>query len=440
MTRHLLAVLILSSCSPTFPGEISGQDPRGKADTGWVARDSFEVECVLNGKVQHRAIGEFAELATSRALQEQLIDSQVKFGKTQMKAAHYHLNQHVHQIRKISAAVEGELVTLSYEISVDMIHQKGTSDPVPTLESLEPRSFELLLPLDPIEAYATAGLKCFSDSCDCPMEDRNYFYCFQGDKEGCDAALPLAKTELKLTRVYPPARTPYPEYDRLLTSLGDDLQGFRVALLPTLGDDEDHYTFDPIKRALDGLGLVGELSKDKTYYRYLWTRNAATIVIDLYDPAVLGNSTAFIDAFHRALGDYEMIFYGGHSQYGTRPLLSEKSWYNDRYQIVMMESCRSYAYYIRQVFRAKATDEDPSGFANADVIATGVPSTFGNVMKLIVPILSKLMDGIDAVSAGKPEQAPSWLEILDMIGGLDWADAWHGVAGARTNSWQPDQP
>ncbi len=439
MRYPLLLAVVVAGCAPSL-SDPAGQDPRGKADTGWVARDSFEVECVVRGEVQHRATGPFKELATSRALQEQLIDAQVKFGKTQMKAEHYHLNQLVHQIRTLSATTEGDLVKLSYEISVDMIREKAPSDPLPTLESLSPKSFELLLPLDPIEAYATAGDKCFSSSCEYPMEDRNYFYCFEPRKEGCEAALALAKTELKLSRIYAPGKTPYPEYDQLLTDLGGGRVGFKAALLPTVGDDEDHYTFDPIKRDLDALGVQGELSKDGTYYRYVWNQNAATIVIDLYDPAKLGNSTAFLDAFHRALGEYQLIFYGGHSQYGTRPLLSEKSWYNDRYQIVMMESCRSYAYYVRQVLRAKATEADPSGFAKADVIGTGVPSTFGNVMKLIVPILSKLMDGIDAASAGKPAQAPSWLDILDRVSALDWDDAYHGVAGARTNAWQPDAP
>lgn len=434
---QVIAVLLLTSCAPSVLPPDAPQGPRGKSDTGWYARNSFEVECLLTGEVQHRATGAFKELATSRALQEQLIDAQVKFGKTQMKEHHFHLNQLVHEIRTLSATTDGDLVTLRYEISVDMIHEKATSEPVPSLESLTPRSYELLLPLDPIEAYYTGGSKCFADDCDYPMEDRNYFYCFAPRKEGCDAALGLAKTELKLTRVLAPARTPYPEYDQLLGDLGGDKVGFKVALLPTVGDDEDHYTFDPIKRDLDALGVTPELSKDGSYYRYVWTRNGATIVIDLYDPAKLGNSTAFIDAFHHALGEYQMIFYGGHSQYGTRPLLSEKSWYNDRYQIVMMESCRSYAYYVRQVFRAKATAADPSGFARADVIATGVPSTFGNVMKLVVPILGKLMDGIDAVTAGTPEQAPSWLDILERVDGLDWDDAWHGVAGARANAWQP---
>jgi hypothetical protein len=45
--------------------------------------------------------------------------------------------------------------------------------------------------------------------------------------------------------------------------------------------------------------------------------------------------------------------------------------------------------------------------------------------------LSQLMD---IVSRGEPAAAPSWLDTARRIDELDW----DGIAGARTNSWQPE--
>jgi hypothetical protein len=433
----VIVVLLQAGCGVGEVIEGEGRGGRGKTDTGWVSPGSFEVEGRLTGQVRHAATGDFKELATDRALQEQLIDTQVKFGKMPMKHREYHLSQLAGRIDQVSVKTDGDQVTLSYVATVDLIRHRETDAALPALEELDPRRFSLDLPLDPVEAYAVAGMKCFEDSCEYPIEEKNFFYCFQPDKPGCAEALPLARTSLELTRLYPPAGTPYPEYDRLLGKLDDGSTGFKAALLPTLGDDEAHYTFDPLKTALEGLGLEGELSKDGTYLRYTWQRDGATMIIDLYDPQVLGDGSTFIDTFHQALAGYQFILYGGHSQYGTRPLLSQKSWFSSNYQIVMMESCRSYAYYARQVFRAKATAQEPTGFVNADVIATGLPSTFGNIMRLPVPILGKLMDGISAVARGDEHAAPSWLDILSLINANDYDDVWHGVAGARTNAWQP---
>lgn len=59
-------------------GEDNGPAPgpaKGKSDTGWISNSSYELGAVLASKIVHSATGSWGELATDRALQEQLIDT-----------------------------------------------------------------------------------------------------------------------------------------------------------------------------------------------------------------------------------------------------------------------------------------------------------------------------------------------------------------------------
>jgi hypothetical protein len=105
----------------------------------------------------------------------------------------------------------------------------------------------------------------------------------------------------------------------------------------------------------------------------------------------------------------------------------------------MIHSCQSYAYYTRQVFRAKATAEDPSGFALADVIATGKSSYPTGSPPTVRVLLESLMDGMVAIDRGEPKSAPDWLGIAARMKGSTWGDIMYGVAGVRTNEWRPEE-
>ena len=104
-----------------------------------------------------------------------------------------------------------------------------------------------------------------------------------------------------------------------------------------------------------------------------------------------------------------------------------------------MHSCQSYAYYTRQVFRAKATEEDPSGFALADIVATGKSSYPSGSPPTLRVLLSNLLDGMAAIQRDEPDQAPHWLAISEGMDRATWGDIMYGIAGVRTNSWQPPQ-
>ena len=118
----------------------------------------------------------------------------------------------------------------------------------------------------------------------------------------------------------------------------------------------------------DDLGLVGESMESGLFNRYVYESGQARITIDLYNPTALPWGQNFDSHFSTRLKSYDFVHYNGHSNYGNKHLLDDPDSFAPSYQIIMLHSCQSYAYYKRQVFRAKASLEDPSGFDNADTV------------------------------------------------------------------------
>ncbi len=123
--------------------------------------------------------------------------------------------------------------------------------------------------------------------------------------------------------------------------------------------------------------------------------------------------------------------------YACKHLLDDPDAYSSDYQILVLHSCQSYAYYTRQVFRGKATAQDPQGFDNADVIATGKSSYPGGAPKTLNVLLEHLMRGMESVVTGRPEDAPDWITIAEKIKRSTWGDILYGIAGVRSNIWMP---
>ena len=140
---------------------------------------------------------------------------------------------------------------------------------------------------------------------------------------------------------------------------------------------------------------------------------------------------------NKALGEYQLLYYNGHSEFGSKALFTDKSAFSSKYQVIAMHSCRSYSYYTRQIFRAKATTADPSGFAAADVLGTGESSYSTDSGMVLEHLLDGLMRGLAAVSRGEPEQAPSWRAIISPMNEQAYG-IMYGAAGVRTNAWQPE--
>lgn len=425
----LVVVFFLGACA----GPTGESDPEliddGKEDSGWLSNTSFEVDVVVRGLVQAEATSEWEGLATDPALQMQLIDLQVKFSKNETEERGYRINQLVDSVDNVVVTVEGDLVTLDYEATVDMVAEHRGE--VPSIDELEERTFAARLPLDPTDVYSQAGMRCANDTEH--VAGYNYPYYFDPDQPECD--IELHEAQLEIVEIFP-REIVFPEYDRLMHPREDGTVGFNAAIVPALGDEDPMGRFMAHHGMLEAmLGLEGERSDDESFVRYLWTRDNVTVVVDLFDPT----QDYFTTNFQRALALYDLVYYNGHSAYGTQQLLTNPEAFSDGYQIIGLHSCQSYAYYVQQAFRAKATDEDPEGEALTDFVATGRSSYASDSPTILWVLFRRLMDGVVSVESGVPENAPDWLSIVtemnSQVNGINY-----GIAGVRTNSWHPPQP
>jgi hypothetical protein len=427
-----LAPVLLAASFAGCTGPDTGSEELD--DTEWIAPNSFEVNARFKSELSHEATGRYADLATDEELQAELIGTQITYAKNRMKKAKFQVNLLPDDIISADVTVEGDTVKIAYEASVDMVRADLYGVDEPSLSDLPETRFEATIPADPVDVYARAGKNCASDYGSYTLTEYKYYYYFDADTGSCE--VPMTTGTMEVVEVYPNPKV-YPEYDRLLNDLGDGTKGFEAAILPNLGDHDRKSRFDGHKRELDSLtGMEPEVMGD--FHRYRWTKDGATIVIDLYDPT----QTYFTGTFHDALGKYQMVYYNGHSNYGNQPFLSNVDAYSDDYQILGMHSCQSYAYYAHQMAAGKATAEDPTGFVNSDMIATGRSSYPNDSPDVMAALLKGLMSGLTAVVAGTSEAAPSWQDIGDRMMVVA-PSILYGVAGARNNAWQPvaiDEP
>lgn len=318
-----------------------------------------------------------------------------------MKKNGYDLNQLADTVKITDKKVEAGVVTLTYEAKVDLLRELASGETAPTLEQVEAKTVAVRLPAKPIGAFAEARGQCVDSHDGSPDGDRNFFYYFDADAPGC--AIDLVPVDVTVTEVYE-RKIVFPEYDQLVTEdLGNGKKGFRAAIVPAEGDYDPMSRFEAHRRMLEiDLGISPESVEGGKAVRFTFTKANVAISVDVYDPT----KTSLTPQFRSALSKYQLVFYNGHSIYGTRDLLTDESSFSDRYQIVMMHSCRSYPYYVRQVFRAKATSDDPTGWSNADVVATGESSYPTDSPRTLKPLLEGSLDGMALAQIGPGRRRP----------------------------------
>ena len=404
----------------------------GKEDSGWLGVDTYEVQGLVTSTVYVGTSGEWADVAESDARQLQLVDTQIKFIKNTAEANGWRLNQLADTVTVTDITVSETAIAIEYEAVIDMLGRYPGY--LPELADLD-TEFVADVPLDPTAFSYTQINACSEVDDSHSAAAYNFHYYFQPDQDDCDVV--LTEATVTVTEVFT-RETVYPEYDQLMQAMEDGTVGFRAALVPNRGDSDPLSRFTAHANMLErDLDLEGEVSEDGAYHRYTWVRGGATMVIDLYDPTQIEWTSSFAAEFRERLSEYTLIHYNGHSSYGTKHLLDDPESFSDAYQIIIMHSCQSYAYYTRQVFRAKQTEEDASGFALADVVATGKSSYPTGAPPTLGVLLRALMDGMVAIERGTPEQAPDWLTISDQMSDSTWGDIMYGIAGVRTNTWQP---
>ena len=307
--------------------------------------------------------------------------------------------------------VEDDIVTISYRATVDMLGRLRGFGSTPRVDDLDNGKFDSIVPLFPAaikyEDYKNCGE---TDDPSVWVRDYNFHYYFAPTKAECTMA--LGEVDIQVTEVFERVIA-YPEYDRLLQNLDSGRIGFKAALVPNRGDRDPMSRFEAHQKMLESdLGLRGVDSDDGQFRSYVYERDGVAIEIDLYNPTIQEGTDNFADGFRRRLADYTLVHYNGHSSYGSKHLLDDPQAFSDAYQIIIMHSCQSYAYYSRQVFRAKATTFDPSGFDGADVIATGKSSYPSGSPPTMRALLTSLMSGMIAVNEDARIERPIGSQFL----------------------------
>jgi len=421
-----LATGCMAASGPGSGGTGAGSGAGGKEDSGWLSDTSFEVDAHVHSWVAHAPEGEWASLASDRELQTTLIDLQLKYAKNGTEAHDYRANQLFDDVEILDVRDDGGLVMIEYRAVVDMIAPLQAGQDAPTLDELDPRSFEVQLPLDPVDVYAASG---GAGATDAHASDYNYAYYWKPELDGCDIEKVPASVEIVEVLSRPVV---FPEYDQLMRDLGDGTTGFRAALVPARGDDDPRSRFDAHRAMLEeDLGLTAEPASEGVS-RYRWREGEVQIVIDLFDPTV----HEFSSSYRGALSEYQLVFYNGHSAYGTQQLLTDPEAFAPDYQILMLHSCQSYAYFVQQALRAKATADDPEGEATVDFVATGRSSYPTDSAITLRALLRGLMDGLVAIAERRAQEAPDWISVVSVMN-RQVNGILYGVAGVRTNSWHP---
>ncbi len=141
---------------------------------------------------------------------------------------------------------------------------------------------------------------------------------------------------------------------------------------------------------------IGKLAERWIYWDLPITVNGAQKTVEVR--TFYGYEDAAPDARQHAQWRYlealwygDVFLYNGHSHFGHGPLeptLYGPQNFNDRYQIMLVNSCISYNYYHQDFFEKK-----PGGTANLDMVVNGLPSYVWGGGLVTARFLSGLISG-----------------------------------------------
>ena len=445
-----LAVLGCADDSSDRMGAPDEQGAGGKADTGYLSNVATEIEGVYRGTVSldvsdleaDERTGLVADWESGYASTTVLID-QISFGKNQFNSDLLHVNLVDDDVSILGVTLDGDEVEVQYEMIADAVvsHEELRKANV-KLEDLVGGHFEALAPADPRNMTARVGRACADADENTTIEDWNYFYYFDPTKEEC--TIPLSTVTLDLRQVHPPVET-YPEYDRLVADGKVEAVVFFGAAKYDAKVDPNDWGMRAWREFEEGLDYRG-FTKSSHGEGTRWTRTRSGLeeIVDVYGPEVLIKGVD--DIFAAQLKTKEIILYNGHSGYGSLGVLDDRDNYPEgKYQVLMMNSCWSYEYYTKQVFQNKATDDDPKGWRDADVINNTEVGWFSNLATMSTIVLENLFAG--AEYRGRSDNTDfDWTFILSQMNTAA-VDAYKtknlrtheifGASGVRTNAFVP---
>ncbi len=446
----------------------------GKEDTGYVGNRAAEIEASFTGHVEVAQPGKTAEEleAIAAELRENprswshrditnQVTEQIKYARNVLKAQKYDLNLEGGSPAFSTITVGPESLTLAYTVEVEsLVKFKDLEERGLTPADLIGNVIDVTLPVLPAGLFERTGNQCATDTDtgDQPAAEdlgaHNLFYYFDPVREGC----PMVETDLVVAKYQVTssldAPTVYPEYDQLVAD-------GKITMVTIFGqithgelesNDWGFISFNTFTRKLRYLGFdKTETFADNRGHQMRRTYpGGLEIIVDMYTPVDFADDVPREESnevFRTAMRSHEIVYYNGHAFYGSLKVLDEPSAYpEDTYQIIFMDACWSYAYYTKQIFRNRATEADPDGYALTDVVNNTEPGITGSEATAVV-LYQNIFRGAAAVHAGGNPNLYSWNNMTAYMNAHAEERAArrtthpdpeiYGASGVRTNSFQP---
>lgn len=446
----------------------------GKSDTAYLGTRSAELLATLTGKVRVEVPGKSpAELtALAAAIKANPTDwnyrditsqvtQQVKYARNALRASKYTLNLEGGDATYTDITVDGTALMLSYHVTIESLVKFKELE----AQNLKPADLigqrvELTLPLAPEGLLDRVQTTCASDfdsnRAAVPAADLradNMFYYWDPARPGCKANAADLSTAVYTVNAAAGAKTVYPEYDRLIAD-------GKISMVQIYGQiehgdlqrgDWGFISYRLVTSTLTKHGFrVAQEFPNGTGQRLEKTMpNGLRVEIDMYTPVLFADHVDRNESnrvFREAIRNHEIVYYAGHAFYGSLDVLDEPTAYpQDAYQVIFMDACWSYAYYTKQIFRNRASANDPTGFANTDVVNNTEMGLTGSEQTAMV-MFENLFKGADLVKARKPAKNYSWNTLIKYMNAHAKARAEdrredneeiYGVSGVATNKFVP---
>lgn len=448
----------------------------GKSDTGYIGSRAAELESTFSGKVRVILPGKTrpelealaaALMASPDSWEHRDITSQVteqiKYSRNALKAAKLDLNLEggTPAFTKIDIIDSG--LELSYAVKVEsLIKFKELEAAGKRPQDFVGQTIEAKLPLVPGGLFERVGAACATDPDThqpVPAADvgaHNMFFYFDPAREGCPLSADFVTTGKMVIESSLDAPIAYPEYDRLVAD-GKIEMGVIFGQIEH-GDlspsDWGFRSFNTLTRSFQRLGFaISETYPgNKGHALKKVYPGGLTVTVKMLTPVSFADHVPREQSnleFQKVIRESEIVYYNGHAFYGSLTVLDDKANYPaDKYQIMFMDACWSYAYYTKQIFRNRATDADPKGYAMVDVVNNTEPGITGSEETAAI-LYDNIFKGAAAVKAGTSAAAYSWNNMIKYMN--DHAEARararagtdhenpeiYGASGVRDNKWKP---
>ncbi|MBW1871534.1 MAG: proprotein convertase P-domain-containing protein [Deltaproteobacteria bacterium] len=478
----VVAALAFGFLSCSSSGPIEEYEPidfetfiDGKEDTGYLSNKAAEMEARLISKVYIDMTGQSAQAiqakadslqSASRWTLQKYTSPQLKYARNPLKGEKLDLNLERGDPEVVDVTTDANGVWLQYASSIEsLVKFKELEEMNLTPSDLIGKQIAFQLPSMPESVFGKGGIACASDPDGDELHvedlnDSNYFYYFDPDKQGCalvaNVDLVSANYEIISSLDTPSV---YPEYD-LLTQ---DKKISMVNLFGqiTHGDLEDNdwgwIAYEQFKREFERAGFsVAETFENNFGHRLTKTYTGGLeVTANFYTPEALKDHRPREEVnqlFSQAIHDHEIVYYNGHAFYGSLTVLDKpESYPEETYQIINMDACWSYAYYTKQVFENKVDAEtDPDGMKYADVVNNTEPGITGS-HKTAWLLYKNIFKGASDYMQGRSLSKYSWNNlIVYMNNSADQRARWYdpekfhaeiyGASGVGSNCFNPSGP